>query len=200
MIDNKTGESLKEEFLSICERDIHRDGIDRVLEWLDDSDFFYAPASTRFHGNYEYGLLEHSLNVYKSLKELAEQHSESFVFSDETIAVCALFHDICKANLYVVGSRNVKDEATGKWYKEAIYKHDDKFPIGHGEKSVIILLRLMALTDDEIYAIRYHMGGFDSAVKGGDGSISKAYELCPLAVLLHLADMTASYLMEDRNA
>lgn len=146
-----------------------------------------------------YGLLEHSLNVYKALKKLVKQHEEVEV-SDETLAISALFHDICKANLYVVGSRNVKDEQTGQWHKEAIYKHDDQFPVGHGEKSVIILLRHMALTDDEIYAIRFHMGGFDSAVKGGDGSISKAYELCPLAVLLHLADMTASYLMEDHNA
>lgn len=179
MISDKLGQSLKEEFLSICKKDICRDGIEELLGWVEESDFFYAPASTRFHGNYKYGLLEHSF---------------------ETLAISALFHDICKANLYVVGSRNVKDEQTGQWHKEAIYKHDDQFPIGHGEKSVIILLRHMALTDDEIYAIRFHMGGFDSAVKGGDGSISKAYELCPLAVLLHLADMTASYLMEDRNA
>lgn len=137
MISDKLGQSLKDEFLSICKKDICRDGIEELLGWVEESDFFYAPASTRFHGNYKYGLLEHSLNVYK---------------------------------------------------------------VGHGEKSVIILLRHMALTDDEIYAIRFHMGGFDSAVKGGDGSISKAYELCPLAVLLHLADMTASYLMEDHNA
>lgn len=176
MISDKLGQSLKDEFLSICKKDICRDEIEELLGWVEESDFFYAPASTRFHGNYKYGLLEHSLNVYKALKELVKQHE------------------------YVVGSRNVKDEQTGQWHKEAIYKHDDQFPVGHGEKSVIILLRHMALTDDEIYAIRFHMGGFDSAVKGGDGSISKAYELCPLAVLLHLADMTASYLMEDRNA
>lgn len=198
MIDEKTGIAMKDTFLKLCGENIHRDGIEKVLEWLEDSDFFYAPASTRFHGNYEYGLLEHSLNVYKALKELVKLHGGD-TFSEETIAIVALFHDICKANLYVVGSKNVKDEKTGQWHKEAIYKHDDKFPIGHGEKSVIILLRMMQLTDDEIYAIRFHMGGFDSAVKGGDGSISKAYELCPLAVLLHLADMTASYLMEDRN-
>lgn len=199
MISDKLGQSLKDEFLSICKKDICRDGIEELLGWVEESDFFYAPASTRFHGNYKYGLLEHSLNVYKALNKLVKQHEEVEV-SDETHAISALFHDICKANLYVVGSRNVKDEQTGQWHKEAIYKHDDQFPVGHGEKSVIILLRHMALTDDEIYAIRFHMGGFDSAVKGGDGSISKAYELCPLAVLLHLADMTASYLMEDHNA
>lgn len=176
MISDKLGQSLKDEFLSICKKDICRDGIEELLGWVEESDFFYAPASTRFHGNYKYGLLEHSLNVYKALKKLVKQHEEVEV-SDETLAISALFHDICKANL-----------------------HDDQFPVGHGEKSVIILLRHMALTDDEIYAIRFHMGGFDSAVKGGDGSISKAYELCPLAVLLHLADMTASYLMEDHNA
>ena len=165
MISDKLGQSLKDEFLSICKKDICRDGIEELLGWVEESDFFYAPASTRFHGNYKYGLLEHSLNVYKALKKLVKQHEEVEV-SDETLAISALFHDICKANLMTNG------------------------------ELVIMLINcfLMPLT------CRFHMGGFDSAVKGGDGSISKAYELCPLAVLLHLADMTASYLMEDHNA
>lgn len=128
MISDKLGQSLKDEFLSICKKDICRDGIEELLGWVEESDFFYAPASTRFHGNYKYGLLEHSLNVYKALKELVKQHEEAEV-SDETLAISALFHDICKANLYVVGSRNVKDEQTGQWHKEAIYKHDDQFPL-----------------------------------------------------------------------
>ena len=113
MISDKLGQSLKEEFLSICKKDICRDGIEELLGWAEESDFFYAPASTRFHGNYKYGLLEHSLNVYKASKELVKQHEEIEV-SDETLAISALFHDICKANLYVVGSRNVKDEQTGQ--------------------------------------------------------------------------------------
>lgn len=189
---------LKKRFISICQTEIRRGGIDSLLQWLENSDFYVAPASTRFHGNYKGGLLEHSLNVYEALKKLVELHPEQQI-SDESIAIAALFHDLCKVNYYMVSSRNVKDEKTGLWHKEPFYKADDQYPVGHGEKSVIILMKHMSLTDDEIYAIRWHMGGFDSAVKGGDFGSSKAYEICPLAVLLHLADMTASYLMEEHS-
>ena len=140
----------------------------------------------------------HSLNVYDALKELVKQFQEIEV-SEESIAIAALFHDLCKANYYAVGTKNVKDELTGQWHKEPFYKAEDQFPVGHGEKSVIILLQYMKLTDEEIYAIRWHMSGFDSAVKGGDFGCSKAYDMCPFAVLLHLADMEATYLMEERS-
>lgn len=190
---------LKAKFLAICREKINRDGLDSLLDWLEnESDFFVAPASTRFHGNHKYGLLEHSLNVYYALNELVKQFPHLNI-SEETIAIAALFHDLCKANYYVVSTKNVKDEATGVWRKEPFYKADDQYPVGHGEKSVIILMKHMQLTDDEIYAIRWHMGGFDSAVKGGDFGSGKAYEICPFAVLLHLADMIASYLMEERS-
>lgn len=153
-----------------------------MLAWIETTDFYYAPASTRFHGNHEGGLLEHSLNVYDALKDLVKQ-----------------FPEIAVSDYYAVGTKNVKDEATGQWHKEPFYKAEDQFPVGHGEKSVIILLRHMKLTDEEIYAIRWHMSGFDSAVKGGDFGCSKAYDVCPFAVLLHLADMEATYLMEERS-
>ena len=193
MVNNK----LKEEFITICRTEIKRNGIDELLLYLEQTDFYSAPASTRFHGNYAGGLVEHSLNVYKAAKQLANQHSQLSITA-ESIAIAALFHDLCKANFYVLSTRNVKDENTGIWHKEPFYKTDDQYPLGHGEKSVIILMKYLHLTDDEIYAIRFHMGGFDSAVKGGDGSMSKAFEICPFAVLLHLADMTATYLMEER--
>jgi HD superfamily phosphohydrolase YqeK len=169
-----------------------------LLAWIESTDFYSAPASTKFHGNHEGGLLEHSLNVYDALKELVKQFQEIEV-SEESIAIAALFHDLCKANYYAVGTKNVKDEQTGQWHKEPFYKAEDQFPVGHGEKSVIILLQYMKLTDEEIYAIRWHMSGFDSAVKGGDFGCSKAYDMCPFAVLLHLADMEATYLMEERS-
>lgn len=190
--------TLQDKFMSICQSTIHRDGMEDLLAWLKQSDFFSAPASTRFHGNYQGGLLEHSINVYHALHELLKQHPQ-LTFTDETIAIVSLLHDLCKVNYYVTSTRNVKDEATGKWTKQPYYTTDDQFPVGHGEKSVIILMKYMKLTDEEIYAIRFHMGGFDSSVKGGDFSMSKAYDLCPLAVLLHLADMTATYLLEERN-
>lgn len=188
---------LKDQFITICRDEIKRNGIEELLLYLERTDFYSAPASTRFHGNYAGGLVEHSLNVYKAAKQLANQHSELNIPA-ESIAIAALFHDLCKANFYVLSTRNVKDENTGIWRKEPFYKADDQYPLGHGEKSVIILMKFLHLTDDEIYAIRFHMGGFDSAVKGGDSSMSKAFEICPFAVLLHLADMIATYLMEER--
>lgn len=168
-----------------------------MIAWLEKSDFFTAPASTRFHGNYEGGLLEHSLNVYNCLKSIAEKYSDKDI-SYESIAICALFHDICKANFYEKGSRNVKNPDTGRWETKEIWNINEKFPIGHGEKSCIILQWfLKEITVQELLAIRWHMGGFDSAVKGGDYSMNKAYELSPLAVMLHIADMEASNLLEE---
>lgn len=186
----------KKRFLDICREEIHREGLDELLNWLERSDFFVAPASTRFHGSYPGGLVEHSLNVYDCLMHLVDNYPE-FNISDESVAICALFHDICKANTYKEGYRNVKDDETGQWYKKQIYEFDEKFPIGHGEKSCIILQWFFSkLTVDELLAIRYHMGGFDTSVKGGDSGLNKAYDMCVLAPMLHLADGEASYLLE----
>lgn len=192
-------QALKNKFLDICKNTIKRDGIDDLLEWIEKSDFFVAPASTKYHGAYAGGLVEHSLNVYECLKGIVSRYPELNI-SDETVAIVSLFHDICKANFYKVGTRNVKDEESGQWYKKEVYEIDEKFPIGHGEKSCIIIQWfLKRLTTDELLAIRYHMGGFDVVVKGGDFSMSKAYEMSPLAPMLHLADMEATYLIESRK-
>ncbi len=188
--------ALKNEILYICKTHIKREGIDELIDWLEASDFFTAPASTRFHGAYPGGLAEHSLNVYKCLKNIVERYPDKNI-SDESIAICALFHDLCKVNYYKIGYRNVKDDKTGQWNKKEVYEVDERFPIGHGEKSCIIIQWfLKKLTTDELLAIRYHMGGFDSSAKGGDFSISKAYDMCPLAPMLQMADMEASYLIE----
>ena len=189
-------DDMKKRFVEIC-ASIHRPGMEDLMAWLERSDFYTAPASTRFHGNYEGGLLEHSLNVYDKLSGFAARYPELKI-DPETIAVTALFHDVTKVNYYTLGSRNVKDEATGQWHKEPFYKTDDRLPLGHGEKSVIILQSFIKLTRDEIYAIRWHMGAWDNAARGGDYGISKAFEICPLAVMTHLADMEATYLVEGR--
>lgn len=155
----------KETFLSICREDIKRDGIEDLLKWLEDSDFFAAPASTRFHGNYEGGLCEHSLNVHRELTRLNDIYQLGY--SKETIAVTALFHDLCKVNYYKRGTRNVKDE-NGNWVVKEVYEVDARVPLGHGEKSCIILQWYIKLSLEELLAIRWHMGGFDSATKGAD--------------------------------
>lgn len=158
-----------------------------------------APASTRFHGNYTGGLLEHSLNVYDKLSGFVARYPELEI-SPETVAVTALFHDLTKVNYYTVSSRNVKDDVTGAWHKEPFYKTEDRLPLGHGEKSVIILQSFIKLTRDEIVAIRWHMGSFDCAAKGGDYGMGNAFETYPLAVMTHLADMEATYLVEGLAA
>ena len=190
---------MKAEFLKICNSEIKREGITDLLNWIEHSDFFIAPASSKYHGAYAGGLVQHSLNVYQCLKRMVSNYPELKI-SNETIALCALFHDLCKVNFYKIGTRNVKDEETGQWYKKEIYEVDEKFPIGHGEKSCIIIQWfLKGLSVDELIAIRFHMGGFDVSVKGGDFSMSKAYEMCPLAPMLHLADMEATYLCGEKQ-
>ena len=193
-------ESMKERFLEICKTKIHRDGIDELINWLERSDFFMAPASTKFHGSYESGLLEHSLDVYECLNNLVARYP-SLNISEETVAICGLFHDLCKVNFYKKDKKRIKDINTGQWDTIDTYIIDEKFPIGHGEKSCIILQWfLKELRTDELLAIRYHMGGFDTVVKGGDFSMSKAYDLTPIAPMLHLADMESTYLFQRNHS
>lgn len=195
---------MKERFLKIYNDYISRQGSEALLAWLESSDYFKAPASTKYHGNYEQGLLEHSLNVYDVLKERISNDPQmwnnngSCKVTEETIAICALLHDVCKVNFYKKGLRNVKEDNV--WVTKEIYEIDEKFPCGdHSDKSIIILQNFMHLEPEEILAIRAHMGGFDAAAKGGSFVVSKIFEQSRLAVHLHLADMEATYLKEAIN-
>lgn len=183
----------KEEFLAIFEEYVSRPGKDRLIDWLCQTDFFTAPASTRYHGACESGLVMHSLNVYKLLKAKNDIEKR---YSDESIAIVALCHDFCKINLYREGSRNVKNDATGQWEKVKIYTTEDVLPYGHGEKSVFMIERFMRLTTEEAMAIRWHMGGFDDSAKAGNYALSEAFKRYPLAVMAHLCDLEATYLLE----
>ena len=182
----------REEFIEIFTQNITRPGADKLLEWLDTTDFYRAPASTRFHGACESGLVMHSLNVYHALMDRFYTEEES----KESFAVVALLHDLCKANYYKAGTRNVKNETTGQWEKVPAYNVEDMFPYGHGEKSVYLIERFIRLRPAEAVAIRWHMGGFDDAARGGCRAMSEAYDKYPLAVKLHMADLEATYLME----
>lgn len=190
-------EERKKEFLVLFQTLINREGKDELLDWLEHSDFFTAPASTRFHGNHEGGLLEHSLNVYHSLVSLLAQANLKGCYNDETVAIVSLLHDICKVNYYKKGTRNVKEN--GVWVQKEVYEVDEKFPCGHGEKSVIILQNFIKLEAEEVFAIRAHMGGFDTSVKGGEYFIGKIFERSKLALLTHLADMESTYLLEGQE-
>ena len=134
----------------------------------------------------------HSLNVYHALRERYFEEGDS----EESFAICGLLHDLCKANFYKPGTRNVKNEVTGQWEKVPTYSIEDAFPYGHGEKSVYLIERFMRLRTAEAVAIRWHMGGFDDSVRGGSRAMGEAFYQYPLAVKLHLADLTATYLLE----
>lgn len=187
----------QEDFCSLLSSQVQRHGVDKLLEWLAGTDFFHAPASTRFHGACEQGLVMHSLNVYKAYMD---RFYEEGVDNLESVTLCTLLHDLCKANYYKAGTRNVKNEATGQWEKVPTFNVEDQFPYGHGEKSVFLIERFVRLKPAEAVAIRWHMGGFDDAAKGGCFAISEAYDKYPLAVKLHIADLKATYLMEHRTS
>ena len=122
----------KAEFIEIFRQNISRPGSEKLLEWMETTDFFRAPASTRFHCACEYGLVRHSLNVYHSLVDMFFEEGDNL----ESFTICALLHDLCKANYYKTGTRNVKNEETGQWEKVPFFQVEDAFPYGHGEKSV----------------------------------------------------------------
>lgn len=187
----------KEEFIEIYTKNIKREGSAELLEWLQKTDFFTAPASTKFHGACEQGLVMHSLSVYHTL---IEKHFDSEKDNPESFAICALLHDLCKAQFYKVSTRNVKNDETGQWEKKPYYMIEDIFPYGHGEKSVFLIERFMRLKTSEAMAIRWHMGGFDDAARGGSFAISLAYEKYPLAIKLHLADLESTYLREKHTS
>ncbi len=187
----------KEEFIDIYTQNVKREGSAELLEWLQKTDFFTAPASTKYHCACEQGLLMHSLSVYHTLMD---RHFDPDKDNPESFAICALLHDLCKAQFYKVSTRNVKNEETGQWEKKPYYSVEDTFPYGHGEKSVFLIERFMRLKTSEAMAIRWHMGGFDEAVKGGSFAISLAFEKFPLAVKLHLADLESTYLREKHTS
>ena len=189
----------KERFLSIYKEHIHREGSDKLLEYLmsDQCDFFTAPASTRFHGAHAQGLLEHSLNVYDCLCDYLSRPRVKDVYhmnyNEESIAIAALLHDICKVNCYKESMRNAK--VNGKWEQVPYYEFEDHLPYGHGEKSVYIITGFMRLSREEAFAIRYHMGfsGTEDA-----RSIGFSFENYPLSFALSCADMEATYYLEGK--
>ncbi|MBQ8431224.1 MAG: hydrolase [Clostridia bacterium] len=190
-------EQKQEEFVEIFSIYIKRDGADDLLDWLITTDFFTAPASSKFHSAYEGGLCEHSINAFnRYVKILKMEYGEDFEkkISMESVAIIALLHDVCKVNFYKTEYRNVKVD--GQWTQVPYYSIEDTLPYGHGEKSVYIISGFMRLTREEAMAINWHSGGFDDRVRGGSFGMSQAYYKFPTAMLFHSADMMATYLDE----
>ena len=204
----------KELFVSIWKENVKRDGADEMLNWLEKSDFFEAPASAKYHLNETGGLCLHSLNVHRRLKEFLEHEYRSgeCPYSDETVAIVALLHDICKVNFYRLGWKNqktydpekigtalprdVKHDNAGSfiWETVPVYEVDEQLIYGHGEKSVFIIMNYMKLSVEEAQAIRYHMGAWnpEEARNFGDACVRN-----PLVFFLHMADSAATYLDES---
>ena len=205
----------KEEFESLVRQYVKRDGVEKVLAWLEKTDFFTAPASTKYHLSVEGGLCQHSLNVFHEMVKLAKMYCEVYegeeetvfdhadpdvegAFTMENIAVTALFHDICKANCYVRDFKNVK--VNGKWEQQEYWKWEEQFVYGHGTKSVYILQQFMRMGIDEAQAIRFHMAGREDPLSDQYERIfSQVFDNSKLAVLLYLADSVACWIDEKEE-
>ena len=193
-------EETKQEFLEIFYDNIEREGAEELLAYLEKTDFFTAPASSRQHSNYEGGLCQHSINVYKRyLKLVQNEYGKNWQekISPESVAIIALLHDLCKTNFYVVEMRNVKVD--GEWVQKPFYKVEDNLPYGHGEKSVYMISGFMKLTREEAMAINWHMGAFDPRVQNNSAVLSNVFYRYPNVFLFHLADYMATYLDETKT-
>lgn len=201
-------ETNKDKVLNLLKQ-VDREGMDKFIEWLTTTDFFTAPASTKFHSNCEGGLCQHSLNVYARLVSLLKnEYGEDYekVCPKDSAIIMGLMHDLCKVGTFIKETRNVKQysengtkqDSKGRfdWVEKESYAVDDSLPYGHGEKSVYILSGFIKLTRQEAMAINWHMGGFDYRIKGGSYALSDVFYSYPVAFLLHVADMQATYLDE----
>ena len=198
-MDETMLEENQERFIQIYNQYIKREGADNLLDWLINSDFFTAPASSKFHSAYEGGLCEHSLKVFdRYVRLLKMEYGEEFSnhISMESVAIIALLHDVCKVDFYKTDYRNVKVD--GQWVQVPYYTVEDKLPYGHGEKSVYIVGSFIKLTREEAICINWHGGGFDERVRGGSYAMTEAYYKFPNAMIFHTADMMATYLDETR--
>lgn len=182
---------------------IKRPGIDKLMNYIRKSDFYTAPASTRYHLSCEGGLLQHSLNVLDALRGILAQAEDGWEYRvagktvltipDESVTIIALLHDICKTYFYTTSMRNAKNEQTGRWEKVPYYTVSDKMPLGHGPKSAMIVKQYMELTTPEMYAIWWHMGFTDTS---DTLALGQAIDAQPIVWAMHTADMMASHFME----
>lgn len=197
----RTPDALKKEFIELVKKDIHRDGIDNLLDALEKTDFYKSPASTKYHGSYPGGLVDHSINVYYSLLDFM-----TFIYgpdwtqrySQESIAIISLFHDLCKIGRYKSGFRNVKNKETGAWEEKQVYEYNPEYgTMGHGSKSVYMIMKYMQLTEEEAAAIYWHMGPYDLGNYNTVGDLGNCWNHNTLGYALFSADMHSTYIVEN---
>jgi hypothetical protein len=191
--------SNKEQFIKIMEQ-VERPGVDKLLDWLEGTDFYSAPASTRFHGSYPGGLVYHTLNVVYELRELVKFYEVEGI-PKESIIIVALAHDFCKINTYEETMVNVPPQRskTAKWEQQLGYKKNEPLKLGHGAKSLSILQDFITLEDYEKEAIFWHMGAYDTGILSSTHDLYDVFEENKLAFLLHMADMVATYITESEG-
>lgn len=199
----KTTEELKNEFTTLVLENIHREGVQELLDELETTDFYRAPASTKYHGCYAGGLVDHSINVYYALlDELQLIYGPGWEskHSLESVAIVSLFHDLCKIGMYKTGFKNVKDKETGCWCEKQVFEYDDSYtPMGHGSKSMYLVMKHLTLTEDEASAIYWHMGAYDQGNYNTVGNLSKNWDKNILGFALFRADMMATYVIENEH-
>ena len=190
-------------------RSTERAGMDNLMEFIRKSDFYTAPASTRYHSCHEGGLLEHTLNVYDRLvsKFNDELWKEKVDVGSDSLIIAALLHDLCKSYFYgtelknkkVYSDNGTKSDSNGRfdWVTVPSYTVDDKIPYGHGEKSVMMIEEYIKLKPMERYAIRWHMGF--SEPKENWNTLGTAMRKYPLILALHMADLESTYLLEKEE-
>lgn len=200
-------EQNKQRYIEACHTYIKRDGLDRMLDYLEKTDFYTAPSSSNFHLNEDGGLCLHCLNVFDTACKIYDNIAAPNIqngnspftksVSKESIAIATLFHDLCKVKFYQKKERWKKD-SNGRWMSYPGYEVKDDFPFGHGEKSCLMLSWYMRLTTDEMLAIRWHMGMFDVGENGSAQRLAfyNATEKSPLVSIVHAADFLSSKLME----
>ncbi len=206
-MEQQERDTNKQLFQELCHQYIKRDGLDRILAYLDKTDFYDAPSSASFHLNEKGGLCRHSINVFQTALKLNESVAAPAIsdgvspftepITEESIAIATLFHDLCKVKLYHEVQKWKKDD-NGRWMSYPGYELKDDFPLGHGEKSCLMLSWYMRLTPDEMLAIRWHMGMFDMGENGSSlrYAFRAAVDKSPLVVLVQAADMLSANLLE----
>lgn len=184
-------------------RNTKRDNIDNLIEYINATDFFNAPASTKYHSNFEGGLCLHSLLVSDLLHE--KKMRFQYDIPDSSIDIIALLHDLCKADVYrktfknvIVGEEIKYGKPFKKWDQVEQWNFEDNLPFGHGTKSVILIQNFIKLSKLETACIIHHMGkpegGFQET-----SAYNKAIELFPFLILMHTADYEASIFLEQSN-
>ena len=189
MIDTEFNRKV---FIEIAEKNIEREGLQDLLWYLQTSDFFDAPCSTKYHLSEKGGLCQHSLNVFHALCSFSRQY-EWENRNKETLTIVSLFHDLCKIDTYKEALKWSKNE-NNEWVQLPYYTFNEDFPYGHSEKSVFLITQYIHLSPYEAQAINGHMGFSD--IRGAN-LIGNIFTKNKLAVLLHFADITATYFMED---